>query len=233
MGVGLGVSSAAFAQATPTDAPDGEPALVAAPRPHSRGPRNPVYHSPPGRRSPDAPDWTWWLGAASGVREVGTGADSLRPAVELRLGLGFELTSVPVASYHQMQIGPWVQALGDLAGGLAEGGLELGLTKETFDGSFSGLRIGGGYGVGPSDRGAALSGSLFFGQRHRYGKCANLYHARGWRAFATARTWPTQGRGVTLVAGVEIDPSLLFSGDDDGYWDALDHGSENRCALEL
>jgi hypothetical protein len=23
---------------------------------------------------------------------------------------------------------------------------------------------------------------------------------------------------------VEIDPSLLFSGEDDGYWDALDHG---------
>ena len=81
----------------------------------------------------------------------------------------------------------------------------------------------------PGDRGAELTGSLLFGLRHSFGDCAHLYHARGWRIFATARTWVTEGRGITAVAGFEIDPSLLFSGEDDGYWDALDRGVAPRC----
>jgi hypothetical protein len=232
LGGALGFSGPAFAQTAPlTDAdvapsdPPAEPVPSRpAPRRHYRDPNPPAGWA-------DAPAWTWWLGAGAGIRGVGPAVGSLRPAVEARLGLGLELTNVYVGRYHQLQIGPWLEAVGDLAGALGEGGLELGLTKEDYNGSFYGLRVGGGYGLGPSDRGAALAGSLLFGLRHVLGECAYLYHAVGWRAFATARVWPTQGRGVTVVVGVEIDPSLLFSSEDDRYWYGLDRYGEHRCEV--
>lgn len=182
---------------------------------------------------PDAPVWTWWLGAGGGARELGPATGSVRPLAELRAGLGLELSSAHISRYHELKVGPWLQATGDLAGALGEGGLELGLTKEVYDGSFYGLRAGGGYGVGPSDRGAAIVGTLLFGRRHTWGKCAYLYRARGWRAFTTVRYWPIEARGMTVVAGVEIDPSLFFSDDDDDYWDQLDHRGPNRCVHGL
>jgi len=203
---------------------------TARPRPPLR-----YLHGQPPDGSEDAPAWTWWLGAGGGVRGLGTDAGARpHPLVEARLGLGIELTKLDVGRYHQLQVGPWVQAVGDLAGALAEGGLEAALTKERDDGSFYGLRLGGGYGFGASDRGAALAASLLYGMRHTFGACAHLYHALGWRAFATVRTWPHEGHGVTIVAGLEIDPSLLFSDeDDDRYWERLDGRGEIRCVVPM
>ena len=192
-----------------------------------------AWHSAPLKGEPDAPVWTGWLGAGGGARELGPATGSVRPVIELRAGLGLEASSAHISRYHELKVGYWIQATGDLGGALGEGGLELALTKEVYDGSFYGLRAGGGYGVGPSDRGAAIVGTMLFGRRHTWGECAYLYRARGWRAFATARYWPTEGRGLTIVAGMEIDPSLFFSDDDDDYWGQLNHRSPDHCVRGL
>lgn len=232
-GVVLGSSGTVFARAAPPTGPDVE-------QPDS--PEESAARTPAPRRyyrDPDPPRgwshglvWTWWLGAGGGVRGVGLEAGSLHPAAEARLGLGVELAQVDVGRYHQLQIGPWLEAVGDLAGALGEGGLELGLTKEGYNGSSYALRVGGGYGLGSGDRGGALTGSLLFGRRHVLGECAYLYHALGWRAFTTVRTWPTEGRGVAIVVGVEIDPSLLFSSADDRYWWSLDRRNDDHCVVK-
>jgi len=187
------------------------------------------------RRAPegesDGPVWTGWLGAGGGARELGPGTGTVRPVAELRAGLGLELSSTYISRYHELKIGPWIQATGDLTGALGEGGFELGLTKERYDGTYFGLRAGGGYGVGPSDRGAAIVGTLLLGRRHAWGECAYLYRARGWRAFATVRYWPTEGRGLTVVAGVEIDPSLFFPDEDEDYWRELNRRNPDHCLV--
>lgn len=193
------------------------------------GVSGPAAASPP-EGEYDAPVWTGWLGAGGGARELGPATATVRPVAELHAGLGLEVSSAYISRYHELKVGSWLQATGNLGGALGEGGLELGLTKERYNGSYYGLRAGGGYGVGPSDRGAAIVGTLLFGRRHTWGECAYLYRARGWRAFATVRYWPTEGRGLTVVAGLEIDPSLFFSDDDDHYyWDQLDRRSPDHC----
>ena len=176
--------------------------------------------------------WTWWLGAGGGARELGSGAGPVRPVALLRVGFGVALTSAAVGRYHEIHLGPWAQAEGDLGGALGEGGLELAMTKERYDGRFYALRAGAGYGVGPSDRGAAISGSLLFGLRHVWGRCAPSYHARSVRAFATVRYWPVEGRGIAIVAGVELDPSLLLPSDEN-LWDPLTGPSNTGCERPL
>ena len=105
------------------------------------------------------------------------------------------------------------------------------MTKERYDGRLYALRAGAGYGVGPSDRGAAISGSLLFGVRHVWGRCAPSYHARGVRAFATVRYWPVEGRGIAIVAGVELDP--LCSSRPTKAWDPLTGPSDTSCVRPL
>jgi hypothetical protein len=160
--------------------------------------------------------WTWWLGAGGGVR--GLGDASTRAIFAPRLGASAVLATTQVSRFHMLLAGPWLSAETQLDGVLGEGGLELAITPSEPDGKLTyGLRLGGSYGFDASGRASRISVTSTIGLRsvpvlagcprgHRF---LGLQLATGARLFAAVRTAP-EGRGTTLIGGVELEPSMPF-----------------------
>ena len=180
---------------------------------------------------PVTTEWTMWLGAgAAGVRNDGDASGTaIDAAFVARAGAGLSFgPNVPSHSTgFELRVGPWLGAEAQRRAALGEGGLELALAPE-HGGLAVSLRAGGGYGSGAADAqiGRAVFGSLTLtiGLRgppmafRRMGNCPTdeamkvdwNRHARVVRLFAGARAFAGEDRGPTFVAGLEMDPSLLF-----------------------
>ena len=107
-------------------------------------------------------------------------------------------------------VGPWLGAETQLDGVIGEGGVEVTIAPIAADDLMYGLRLGGGYEYRSAGRAPALSATVLIGFRNApLYSCDILTLAHGVRLFATARD--THGpRGLSMLVGVEIEPSLLF-----------------------
>lgn len=134
----------------------------------------------------------------------------------------FDGWSLPTSD---LRWGPWLGAETHFDGVLAEGGVELSHGRiHYYEAWHTTLRLGGGYAVDTDGASSILSATLtgglrsIPGRRHDRGD-ANCDRrplvsrpsalARDLRGFVTVRSSWTEDRHVTLVAGLELSPSLF------------------------
>jgi hypothetical protein len=165
---------------------------------------------------PARAEWTWWTGAGAGARPAGgTMVANARLGGGISYGLGR-------LGAREVRGGPWISGETGFHGALGEGGLELLVASDrepTWDAIA--LRAGGGYGVDRGDRAPSISTTLTVGLRavparfHTRGPCEAVVpsergHASVARLFLTTRDSFAGAGSVSIIAGVEIDPSLLL-----------------------
>lgn len=175
---------------------------------------------------PATVEWSWWIGAGLGARDLATPRERLVPELVLGGSVGF--VAMQFAGDHELRVGPYLSAQTDTTGARGEGGLELTFTRGTEASDFGTLafRIGGGYGADDLGQTPSLAMTLTWGVRSvagrvggDAGRCFGLgvefvgpEHAlaQSFRGFVTARAIFGAERDWTLVAGLEVDLLLWF-----------------------
>jgi len=183
--------------------------------------------------------WSLWIGGGGGQRDIGTRRRRSVIAPRIGAGLSFRLTAFNHSAY-ELRWGPWLVGETQLDGGLGEGGLALMLVPIRAARAAYELRAGGGLfadrlsrsgevsvtltcgtrSVAPSGSSAARSGSDSDSADEAEagdpedatarGGPDTLAFANGVRVFVEGRSVPVRGRGISVLGGLEITPSLFF-----------------------
>ena len=181
--------------------------------------------------------WSLWIGGGGGQRDIIRRRRRSVIAPRIGAGLSFRLTAFNHSAY-ELRWGPWLVGETQLDGGLGEGGLALMLVPTRAARAAYELRAGGGFfadrlsrsgevsvtltcgtrSVAPSGSSAARSGSDSGSEAEAgdpedapaRGGPDTLAFANGVRVFVEGRTVPVRGRGISVLGGLEITPSLFF-----------------------
>ena len=182
---------------------------------------------------------TFWIGGGAGAQDVGIAASRALFRARAGAGVSFGFQSpkarraaregIPPYSLwspFEFRWGPWLAGETNFNRLLGEGGLELLLSRFTSKdrGTFT-LRAGGAYGRDDAGSSRQLSFTLTGGLRSvparaafggacddSWAKPKGHAYAHGARVFVTLRVSALggDGRGPSLLGGIEIDPSLFF-----------------------